>query len=80
MEYKFNSQILKAFSVYGEVYINNALAIDAIDLFIAIYCSNGRDKSMIKNCLYIHLSCKIGAYIARTGAIRLNIRAFIVAS
>lgn len=52
-EIQFHSQSLKAFCTH--VYINSALAIDVIDLFIAIYCSNGSDKSTIENWLIYYL-------------------------
>jgi len=29
-----------------DIHVNSTLAIDAIDLFIAIYCSNCGDKSI----------------------------------
>ena len=34
-----------------DTHANSTLAIDAIDLFIAIYCSNCGDKSIVENCL-----------------------------
>lgn len=63
-----------------DIHANSTLANDAIDLFIAIYCSNCGDKSVVENCILFHLLQDRCAYMARTGAIRLNIRAFIVAS